>query len=382
MEQASTYLKTVPFTDFLLWDVKRYNYVFNSNFDNAVFLKDILKPYKERLSKEELIENNWRIIKKINFQGELFLRDKEDVESYKGSLNKVPDNSIIYSKINVRHGCIYYHKTGEEPFGVSSEYPTFIFNEDKVDGKYLMLVLRSNEFKRLLNTKASGISKARVKVDEFLGIKIPLPSLPEQNRIVSQYNQTIQLAQQQEQEANTLEEEIEKYLYSTLGISETKKVQKEGLLDTISYREVDRWAVDSLGRLAKIENKFKGYYPLIKFRELIFSTQYGLSEKSSKKKIGPPMLRMNNIYNGDLQLDDLKYITINESTYKKYRLDKGDLLFNRTNSKELVGKTALFDSDDEYTFASYLIRVVLKEDIVNKKYINYLFNSSILQFFD
>lgn len=380
MEQASTYLKTVPFTDFLLWDVKRYNYVFNSNFDNAVFLKDILKPYKERLSKEELIENNWRIIKKINFQGELFLRDKEDVESYKGSLNKVPDNSIIYSKINVRHGCIYYHKTGEEPFGVSSEYPTFIFNEDKVDGKYLMLVLRSNEFKRLLNTKASGISKARVKVDEFLGIKIPLPSLPEQNRIVSQYNQTIQLAQQQEQEANTLEEEIEKYLYSTLGISETKKVQKEGLLDTISYREVDRWAVDSLGRLAKIENKFKGYYPLIKFRELIFSTQYGLSEKSSKKKIGPPMLRMNNIYNGDLQLDDLKYITINESTYKKYRLDKGDLLFNRTNSKELVGKTALFDSDDEYTFASYLIRVVLKEDIVNKKYINYLFNSSILQF--
>ena len=166
MEQASTYLKTVPFTDFLLWDVKRYNYVFNSNFDNAVFLKDILKPYKERLSKEELIENNGRIIKKINFQGELFLRDKEDVESYKGSLNKVPDNSIIYSKINVRHGCIYYHKTGEEPFGVSSEYPTFIFNEDKVDGKYLMLVLRSNEFKRLLNTKASGISKARVKVDE------------------------------------------------------------------------------------------------------------------------------------------------------------------------------------------------------------------------
>ena len=80
------------------------------------------------------------------------------------------------------------------------------------------------------------------------------------------------------------------------------------------------------------------------------------------------MLRMNNINNSNLIIDDLKY------------LKPGDLLFNRTNSKELVGKTAVFDANGEYTFASYLIRVVIDREKANVHYINYLFNSSLLKY--
>ena len=57
-----------------------------------------------------------------------------------------------------------------------------------------------------------------------------------------------------------------------------------------------------------------------------------------------------------------------------------NLLFNRTNSKELVGKTAIFREKEEYTFASYLIRVKVNMEEVNIDYINYLFNSEIIQF--
>ena len=54
-------------------------------------------------------------------------------------------------------------------------------------------------------------------------------------------------------------------------------------------------------------------------------------------------------------------------------------MFNRTNSKELVGKTAVFDMDGDYLFASYLIRLVLNRSKANVYYINYLFGSKIVR---
>jgi type I restriction enzyme S subunit len=67
---------------------------------------------------------------------------------------------------------------------------------------------------------------------------------------------------------------------------------------------------------------------------------------------------MNNItYSGYLDLNDLKYIDIENSDIEKYIVRKGDLLFNRTNSKELVGKTAIFTKEEEMIIAGYIIRV-------------------------
>jgi len=114
------FLKFVPFSKFDLWDTKRYTYQNEMNFDNVVRLSEILIPYKKSVSKEEMIKNNYQIIAKINFGGELFLREKSEIETYKGGLFLVPSNSIIYSKINVRHGCIYFNDENSMPFGVSS----------------------------------------------------------------------------------------------------------------------------------------------------------------------------------------------------------------------------------------------------------------------
>lgn len=369
MEQTNTYLKTVPFTDFLLWDVKRYNYIFNSNFDNAVFLRDVLKPYKEKLSKEELIENDWRIIKKINFQGELFLRDKEEVESYKGSLNKVPDNSIIYSKINVRHGCIYYHKIGEVPFGVSSEYPTFTFNESKVDGKYLMLVLRSNEFKRLLNTKASGISKARVKVDEFLGIKIPLPPIEEQNRIVVEYNQKIQLAQQQEKEANNLEQEIESYITKKLGVIKPLKNQRESNLYFTNYDELSRWDYWVNSTVPKSEI----YKNDVLESVVIGKPQYGANVKGVKKESDTRYIRITDI-NESGYLNNV--FVSPASVDEKYLLKENDFLIARSGNT--VGKTLLFKKKyGRAIYAGYLVRYIIDSSKIIPEYL-FLFTKSFI----
>ena len=73
-------------------------------------------------------------------------------------------------------------------------------------------------------------------------------------------------------------------------------------------------------------------------------------------------LRMNNLtYDGYLDLSDLKHIDVSDDELEKCVVRKGDVLFNRTNSTELVGKTALFDLDEDMVIAGYIIRVRLHE---------------------
>lgn len=78
-----------------------------------------------------------------------------------------------------------------------------------------------------------------------------------------------------------------------------------------------------------------------------------------------PYLRMNNLTdNGHLDLNDLKYIDIQDDEIEKCVVRKGDVLFNRTNSIDLVGKTAVFDLPNDMVIAGYLIRVRLNERIL------------------
>lgn len=90
--------------------------------------------------------------------------------------------------------------------------------------------------------------------------------------------------------------------------------------------------------------------------------QYGCSALAKSEPVGVPMLRMNNLQSEGLDLSDLKYIELDEDALEAYQLIPGDLLFNRTNSKELVGKCEVFEEQGDWVFASYLIRVRTQED--------------------
>lgn len=85
---------------------------------------------------------------------------------------------------------------------------------------------------------------------------------------------------------------------------------------------------------------------------------------------------MNNItYGGQLDLTSLKHIDIEDKELEKYIVRKGDVLFNRTNSKELVGKTCVFNIDTPMVIAGYIIRVRTNE-LVLPEYLSAVLNSS------
>jgi type I restriction enzyme S subunit len=111
--------------------------------------------------------------------------------------------------------------------------------------------------------------------------------------------------------------------------------------------------------------------------EVTTKAQYGSSESLSTEG-EYPVFRMNNIEDGRMISSPMKHSNLEEEKAKKYRVEKGDILFNRTNSIDLVGKSGIFDLEGEYIFASYLIRLRTNEKM-NPYFLNYYLNSHIGQ---
>lgn len=92
--------------------------------------------------------------------------------------------------------------------------------------------------------------------------------------------------------------------------------------------------------------------------QLTVEQKYGSSSKTNEDPTGVPVLRMGNIQDGNLDFSNLKYLPVDHDEFPILHLQDGDLLFNRTNSPELVGKTAVYRSQiTPCSFASYLISV-------------------------
>lgn len=116
-------------------------------------------------------------------------------------------------------------------------------------------------------------------------------------------------------------------------------------------------------------------FPTGKIRDLVDSVNYGTSAKASIDSGEYPILRMGNItYQGGWDFTDLKYLDLSVKEKDKFLVKEGDLLFNRTNSKELVGKTAVYEENRPMAFAGYLIRV-RPNPIGNNYYISGHLNS-------
>jgi type I restriction enzyme S subunit len=103
----------------------------------------------------------------------------------------------------------------------------------------------------------------------------------------------------------------------------------------------------------------------VRFGELAAEVEYGTSQKASEIGGDVPVLRMNAIRDGRVVLEESKFVASTIKDLPKLYLKNGDILFNRTNSYELVGKSGVFyGPDNKFTFASYLIRGSLLPELL------------------
>jgi restriction endonuclease S subunit len=118
-------------------------------------------------------------------------------------------------------------------------------------------------------------------------------------------------------------------------------------------------------------------YDLVNFGKCIDYIQYGISSLANTEQRGVPIIRMVNLKGDEWNFSNLKHIELSEKDLKTYKVIDGDLLFNRTNSKELVGKCGVFREQGDWVFASYLIRVRVDTNLLLPEFASFFLGSTV-----
>ena len=237
----------------------------------------------------------------------------------------------------------------------------------------------------------SGAANVSLSISKIKTVEIPLPPIDEQLKIVELFKNLVNENNELVEEINTqssllkqlkqtiLQEAIEgkltaKWRAKNPDISTAKQLLEQ--IKTEKEKLVKDKKIKASKPLAPInENEIPFDIPSAwewcRLGEIANGFQYGTSTKS-KINGKVPVLRMGNIQNGRILLEELVY-TDNESEIEKYSIEYNDLLFNRTNSRELVGKTAIYSFQEKAIYAGYLIKYSMI--LSNSHYINYVMNS-------
>ena len=209
-------------------------------------------------------------------------------------------------------------------------------DDDKLNREYLYYFLKSK--KNYVNGIGRGVAQNNINMSILRNFKIPLPNLSVQNKIVNVLNRVSNVIEWRKNQISKYDELIKARFVEMFGDPITNSM---------------RWEMVSIGDVVK-------------------EVKYGTS-KPAIEGGKYPYLRMNNLtMDGHLDLSDLKFIDIPNDEVEKYIVRQGDVLFNRTNSIDLVGKTAVFDLPDAMIIAGYIIRVRLNERLLPEIFSQYM----------
>lgn len=265
----------------------------------------------------------------------------------------VKKNDILLCKINPRINRVWqvYQHTN---FGQICSSEWIVIRNEILNKSFLRYYFTSEYFRNRLCENVSGVggSLTRAKPKLVQLYEVPLSPINEQQRIVNIIESLFaKLDRAKELIENTLaqfEQNKMAILHKAFTGELTVKWRKENNIDLSSWKEK---TID----------------------ELCTSLKYGTSKKS-KPEGSVVVLRMGNLQNGEIDWSNLMY-TDDKDDIEKYLLKKGDVLFNRTNSPELVGKTSIYRGEYPAIYAGYLIKLDYGKDIIGE-YLNYMMNST------
>ena len=201
---------------------------------------------------------------------------------------------------------------------------------EDIDVNYLIKYLNSNYIKEQILKYNNGSSQPNLSAASVKNFNIYLPNYEKQKEISRILDKAQQLIDKRKEQIEALDELVKSKFIDMFGSPATNP---------------KGWKVTTIGNITT-------------------DVRYGTS-KPAVEGGKYPYLRMNNItYNGYLDLDNLKYIDIEDDELEKCIVRKGDVLFNRTNSAELIGKTCVFDLEEPMIIAGYIIRVRLINEVL------------------
>jgi type I restriction enzyme S subunit len=239
--------------------------------------------------------------------------------------------------------------------GICSTDILVLTPKNRIPPIFVVGLLHTDEFIQYAKQTTNGVNHPRTSWASLREFPIQIPPLSDQQIIAA----TLYKIQKAIEIQESIIEKTRELKKSTLHHVFTHGLRGEKTKETEIGPIPESWEVLELGSILKL-------------------AQYGLSVRGLSNG-QYPILRMNCQIDGQVHLNDLQYVNLDNDIFEKFKVDDGDILFNRTNSWELVGRTAIYHTKETAVFASYLIRLKLDEEKINPDYLNDFFNMDATQ---
>jgi len=282
--------------------------------------------------------NGSKVLSVTNIEGfiESDRKTSKDLSKYK----KIKGGYFAYNPYRINVGSIALAGTDTKSI-VSPAYVVFYTAKD-LDSEYLHRFLKSDVGLFHIGMGGKGSVRSSLSFKKLQEIEIPLPPLPEQKRIVKKIKE--------------VEEKI--VLYNNAQIVNSESVNQVIGSFWMGVKEIFtkfEWIEDSVSSVCDVP-------------------RYGYTAPSTEKDVGPKLLRITDIQNSKVDWANVPYCLCKEEEKNKYLIKKDDILFARTGAT--TGKSFLVKSPPEsVVFASYLIRLRTKKEIISPEYLFHYFQS-------
>lgn len=376
----SALLEFSKFTHLNNWSVAHLlesKFEYNKNYSLAK-IDSFLIRNKTKISINDNTEYK-RVKIKLYNKG-VFLRDKEigkNIGTKKQFLIK--KGQFLLSKIDARNGAFGLATDEVDGAIITADFFAYDIDITKIEPYFLVLMTTTKKFQQFAQSASSGTTgRQRINEQKFLDVKIPLPPLKVQKKIVQDYQNKFNLSVLQEQQVEDKEKEIEEYLYQELGIEILQNNINNDILAFVNYKNMFSWGVEK-----NINNKpifTSNRYSLVSLKNVCTLVRGVTYKKSSElNKGGYKVLRANNItLENMINFDDIKFISKNEDFSKNKLLVKDDIFIClASGSKKHIGKVAYIEDDLDYYFGGFMGSIRVNNKSINPRYLYSFLNSKL-----
>lgn len=380
MEKGKNFLRTIPFTEFSLWDVKRYILNDTQSSFQLVSLSKLIYQRSEKIKLYNFPEKDFKILGVNNKIG-LFDAYIEKGKNINQPYKKVYDGNLIYNPYRINVGSIGMKTPEIQNELISPAYVVFGTKKELLS-EYLFLIFKTETFNKIINDNTTGSVRQNLKFDTLEKIKIPLPSIEKQKQLICEYSNKMHLAEEQEKKAVELENGIEEYLNNILKLNSNVIQKKKKGLHFTFLNKISRWDTTYIIRNMPV---LQSKYPIRKFKEVIKNFNKNSENKS---------IRINS---KDYPNDEFVYIGMEHieketgnlmNTFKvkgkeiksqTLQVPKGFLLYgklrpylnkywiNRTSYKNIICSSEFFVFNVKKSINKQFFKYILASNIIQKQ---------------
>lgn len=355
---------SVGFRDLQTWSVAA-QFAVNWNWpDEAIKPLSSILSRRNEAALETLAPEFMVTLLTIRFDGSIEPREPVRIRDMKGRLFRVHPGDVVFSKIDVRNGAIGLAPDDIDRMCVTSEFPVYSVDFKTTDPGYVKLLFRTAAFKKILNSMISGASgRKRIQPTQLEAVKVPIPPLPIQQRIVARWEAANSNAHADMIASQELAKSTPSLLVAKVGLKALVSPHSRRAFVS-SWNEIERWGVELAREMSRRPNIEISPFPVVSLSDVIADLQNGWSPKClTRPATGDEwgVLKVGAVSFGWFDANQNKALPPSLKPRKQYEVKPGDLIFSRANIARYVGACALVDTvQPKLMLCDKLFRVVWK----------------------